>query len=370
MREAWSLTLAEMLSLLPWGWAPLEITYKLRSGEKADDPLHSSRYDDGKVGWASWSIRAQDTLLNWVFNDAGDPVGFVQQAPPTYAPTFIPLSKCLHLKTSARKGNPEGVSVLRACYRPWYFKKHIENIEAIGVERDLAGLPVAEVPAELLSPARTAEQTAIFNAVRDIVVNIRRDDQEGIVWPSDRDAQGNQLYTLKLLSTGGTRQFDTGKIIDRYNTQIAMAVLADFMMLGHQATGSWALASSKTSLFSTALGAWLDTICQAVNTQAIPQLLRMGGMDASRAPTLTHGDVESLELGELGTFVQALNSAAPLFQGDGGQQLYAHLLKQAGLPVPSESAPQQAGEPRQASEMDDLIDSVLDDAFALAKEVA
>jgi len=370
MREPWSLTLAEMLSFLPWGWAPLELVYKLRNGLKTDDALRNSRYDDGKVGWASWSIRAQDTLLNWEFNDAGDPIGFVQQAPPTYAPTFIPLSKCLHLKTSARKGNPEGVSVLRACYRPWYFKKHIENIEAIGVERDLAGLPVAEVPAELLSPARTAEQTAIFNAVRDIVVNIRRDDQEGIVWPSDRDAQGNQLYTLKLLSTGGARQFDTGKIIDRYNTQIAMAVLADFMMLGHQATGSWALASSKTSLFSTALGAWLDTICQAMNTQAIPQLLRMNGMDASRAPTLTHGDVESLELGDLGTFVQALNSAAPLFQGDGGQQLYAHLLKQAGLPVPSESAPQQAGLPRQASEMDDLIDSVLDDAFALAKEVA
>jgi hypothetical protein len=370
MREPWSLTLAEMLSFLPWGWAPLELVYKLRNGLKTDDALRNSRYDDGKVGWASWSIRAQDTLLNWEFNDAGDPIGFVQQAPPTYAPTFIPLSKCLHLKTSARKGNPEGVSVLRACYRPWYFKKHIENIEAIGVERDLAGLPVAEVPAELLSPARTAEQTAIFNAVRDIVVNIRRDDQEGIVWPSDRDAQGNQLYTLKLLSTGGARQFDTGKIIDRYNTQIAMAVLADFMMLGHQATGSWALASSKTSLFSTALGAWLDTICQAMNTQAIPQLLRMNGMDASRAPTLTHGDVESLELGDLGTFVQALNSAAPLFQGDGGQQLYAHLLKQAGLPVPVDSAPQQAGEPRQASEMDDVIDSVLDDAFALAKEVA
>ena len=204
--------------------------------------------------------------------------------------------KCLHLKTSARKGNPEGVSVLRACYRPWYFKSTL-RISGDWRRARPGRLPVAEVPAELLSPTRTAEQTAVFNAVRDIVVNIRRDAQEGIVWPSDRDDKGNQLYTLKLLSTGGTRQFDTGKIIDRYNTQIAMAVLADFMMLGHQATGSWALASSKTSLFSTALGAWLDTICQAVNTQAIPQLLRLNRMDASRAPALTHGDVESLELG-------------------------------------------------------------------------
>jgi hypothetical protein len=79
--------------------------------------------------------------------------------------------------------------------------------------------------------------------------------------------------------------------------------------------------------------------------------------------------VESLELGELGTFIQALNSAAPLFQGDGGQQLYAHLLKQAGLPIPAETALQQASEPRRASEIDDVIDSVLDEAFALAKEV-
>ena len=71
------------------------------------------------------------------------------------------------------------------------------------------------MPAELLSPTLAAEQTAVFNAVRDIVVNIRRDAQKGIVWPSDRDDKGNQLYTLKLLSTGGTRQFDTGKIIDR-----------------------------------------------------------------------------------------------------------------------------------------------------------
>lgn len=349
MREAWSLTLAEMLSLLPWGWAPMELTYKLRSGEKAADPLRSSQYDDGRVGWASWSIRAQDTLVQWEFNDAGDPIGFVQQAPPDYRAVFIPLAKCLHLKTSARKGNPEGVSVLRACYRPWYFKKHIENIEAIGIERDLAGLPVAEVPANLLGVSRTADETAVFNAIREIVVNIRRDEQEGVIWPMAYDDSGKPLYNLKLLSSGGTRQFDTGKIIDRYNTQIAMAVLADFMMLGHQATGSWALASSKTSLFSTALGAWLDTICQAVNTQAIPQLLRMNGMDASRAPKLTHGDVESLELGELGAFVQALGTAAPLFTGDAGQQLYAHLLKQAGLPVPSEEGTEEAPDDAAAS---------------------
>ena len=331
MREPWSLTLAEMLSFLSWGWAVLEITYKQRHGDKPDDELHASQYDDGKIGWASWGIRAQDSLLQWEFGDAGEPVALIQQAPPSYIQTAIPLAKCIHLKTSARKGNPEGVSVLRAVYRPWYFKKHIENIEAIGIERDLAGLPVAEVDAALLNPDRSAAETAIFEAVKQIVVNIRRDEQEGVVWPLAYDEAGHSLYNLKLLSSSGARQFDTGKIIDRYNTQIAMAVLADFMMLGHQASGSWALASSKTSLFSTALGAWLDTICQAVNTQAIPQLLRMNGKSTTNAPKLVHDDIETLDLNEAGGFLAALSNAGELFKGEGGSLLYQFFLKQLGV---------------------------------------
>jgi hypothetical protein len=331
MREPWSLTLAEMLSFLTWGWAAMEVTYKQRHGDKIDDPLRSSQFDDGRIGWASWGIRAQDTLFQWEFGDSGDPVAFIQQAPPSYARATIPLSKCIHLKTTARKGNPEGMSVLRAVYRPWYFKKHIENIEAIGIERDLAGLPVAEVDASLLAPDRSATEAAIFEAIKSIVVGIRRDEQEGVVWPVAYDEAGHPLYTLKLLSSGGTRQFDTGKIIDRYNTQIAMAVLADFMMLGHQASGSWALASSKTSLFSTALGAWLDTICQAVNTQAIPQLLRMNGKLTANAPKLTHEDIETLDLNEAGGFLAALSNAGELFKGEGGSLLYQFFLKQLGV---------------------------------------
>jgi hypothetical protein len=205
------------------------------------------------------------------------------------------------------------VSALRTCYRPWYFKKHIENIEAIGVERDLAGLPVAEVPAELLSPTLTAEQTAVFNAVRDIVVNIRRDAQEGIVWPSNRDEQGNQLYTLKLLSTGGTRQFDTSAIIQRYEQRIAMSVLADMILLGHEAVGSYALSATKTSMFKTAMQAWLTSIAGVVNAHAIPRLLRLNGMDVALTPRLTFGAVGDVDIDTVITFVKDMTAAGMQF---------------------------------------------------------
>jgi len=343
MREPWPLTLAEILSFIPWGWATLNKVYKLRQGEITGDngerdDLKSSAYDDGKIGWATWSIRAQETTNRWVFDDAGGVVGFIQVAPPAYVEVPIPLSACLHFRTTSRKGNPEGLSTLRTAYDAWYYRKHIRRIEGIGVERDLAGIPVAEVPAAILSPERTAEEAAVYNAIYQIVTNLRRDEQEGVVWPGDRDERGNKLYDLRLLSTGGTRQFDTGKIIERNSTEMAMSLLADFIFLGHQGVGSWALASSKTSLFATALGAWLDTICAVINTQAIPQLLRLNGYKVKAPPKLTHGDIETMDLGALGTYLEALSHSAALFSGESGQLLYRHLLEQAGLPAPAAQA--------------------------------
>jgi hypothetical protein len=141
----------------------------------------------------------------------------------------------------------------------------------VGVERDLAGIPYAKVPGRLLSADRTAEELTTYNAIVNIVTNLRNDEQAAIVWPNDRDEQGNPYYEFGLLTTGGSRLFDTGKIIERYDSRIAMAVMADFILLGHQQVGSYSLVSSKTNLFSTALGAWLGW-------QALPIVLLLSSL--------------------------------------------------------------------------------------------
>ncbi len=74
-----------------------------------------------------------------------------------------------------------------------------------------------------------------------MVKSIRRDEYEGLVLPHG--------FEFELVSTGGARQFDTNAIINRYDAKIAMTVLADFIMLGHQKVGSFALSSDKTELF-------------------------------------------------------------------------------------------------------------------------
>ena len=345
MRESWPMTLAEIMSFIPWGWAAMEKVYKVRGGDvtRADgspDKLRSSKFDDGKTGWASWSIRGQDSLLHWIFDDeTGEALSFVQMPAPTYTPRTVPLGKCMHFRASSRKGNPEGVSVLRGAYQAWYFLKNIRRIEAIGIERDLAGIPVFEVPGHLLNSTESTEaEQAALAAYQRIGANLRNDEQAFVILPGDTDERGNKLYGLKLLSTGGTRQFDTNKVIERYRTDIAMSVLADFILIGHQQVGSYSLVSSKTTLFATALGAWLDSICTEINAH-IPELLRFNGMDAARAPKLAHGDVEKIDLEALGPYLTSLVDAwqKGLFSGAGGERLYRHMLDQAGMPTPTEA---------------------------------
>lgn len=318
MADTWDDTLAEILTMIPWGFAPLEMTFKRRS--------------DGRVGWQSWGIRAQDTVDEWLWNPDGSVSGFWQMAPPNYTRVFIPADKMLLFRTTSRKGNPEGRSILRNAYRSWYFKKHVQNIEGVGIERDLAGLPVAWIPPEYLSDDATSDQVSIRNSIKDIVTNIKRDEQEGVVWPLIYDDHGNKLFDLTLMSTGGTRQFDTDKIITRYDQRIAMTVLADFILLGHEKVGSFSLSSDKTNMFSTALAAWLESIAETINRFAIPKLFKLNGWPVDRLPRLTHGDIEKISLTELADYVSKLTGS--IIEPD--DELERYLRQQADLPEKAE----------------------------------
>lgn len=354
MSFSWPDTLSEILTMLPWGWFWAELCYKQRLGpQDEDDPEAppSSQYSDGRIGWHKFAPRAQETLYRWDVDQHGDVRGMLQQAAPTWAINYIPVSKSMLFRTSVRKGNPEGFPILRRAYLAWYYKTNMQRIEAVGVERDLAGLPVALVPARILDDEAPPELARQRDMIQKLLLNIRRDEQEGVMFPSDKDAQGHLAYELKLLSTGGRRQFATGDIIERYDERIAMSVLADFLTLGHgrNSHGSYAMSVDKTKMFSIALSAWLDTICETINTHAIPRLLRLNGMDAATSPSLAHGPIEMADLAAMGTYLKNLSDAGILTVTPA---LRKAVLDQASLPVPTDDV---------LAELDDMIAEGLDE---------
>lgn len=341
MSHTWSDFISEVLTMLPFGFAPLEIVYKKRQGDVKDG---SSKYDDGRIGWRKIALRAQETVAEWLWDEAGGLQGFVQQLPEGGAKPTIPIEKCLLFRTTVRKQNPEGRSLLRGAYRSYYFKKRMEEIEAIGIERDLAGFPIMRLPAELMSADATAANKAVYDAYQRILRNIRRDEQEGIIMPSTRDASGNLMYEFELMSSGGARSFDTSGIIERYNKTIAMSMLADFILLGHEGVGSFALSSDKTSLFSVSLGSILLSIKEVINSYGVKRLFALNGFSVEKLPELTYEDIETPDLAELGAYISAITGAGmPLFPNE---ELQEHLMQAANLPYnPEKIAQEQADVP-------------------------
>lgn len=328
MEMSWAETISEVMSMLIYGWSFHEVVYKRRGGI-GTDPKTKSKFNDNKLGWRKLPIRAQDTLERWEFDEeSNDVVGMWQLPAPDYVLRYIPMNKALLFRTSVSKNNPEGKSILRNAYRSYVFKKRFEEVEGVGVERDLTGIPIAHVDPKILDPNATVAEKAILASIQDIVQNIRRDTQDGVIWPRKYDENGNLLYELTLMTSGGSRAFNVGEIIDRYDRRMAQSVLADFIMMGHETVGSFALSSSKTRLFAVALGAWLDMITGVFNDQAIPKLFELNGI-TENLPVLVHTDLEIPDLNELADFISKLAGVGIILDDDATED---HLRQIAKLP--------------------------------------
>jgi phage gp29-like protein len=329
MSDSWDQTLSSILTMLIFGYSYHEIVYKYRGGLDAKDGTRRSKFNDGKIGWRKFPIRAQETLFRWDIDETGGINGMVQVDPSGGGVHYIPIEKAMLFRTSVNKNNPEGRSILRNAYRPWYFKKRIEEIEAIGIERDLAGLPVAFVPPEYLSASASDAQKAVLASVQQIVTSIKRNEQEGVVFPTLYDEHGNKQFDLNLLSSGGSRQFDTDKIIQRYDQRMSMSILSDFILLGSDKVGSYALGSTKMDLWSMAVDSIAKNIAEVINSYAIPRLMKLNGMDVSRCPQLNYGEINHVDLTEIGDFVTKLAQAGVLVPD---ANLEHYLRDLAGLP--------------------------------------
>lgn len=301
MSQTWSDVMTEILTMLPYGWAYLEIVYKKREGTNRD-PSRNSRFNDGLIGWRKLPLRAQSSLDFWNMDPAGGIHGMHQKTIKGQS-AYIPIEKALLFRTESTMNNPEGRSIFINAYRPWLFKKRIEELEGIGIERDLAGLPVLTTPENLdiWNPNDAIAQNQKQEA-ENLVRNIRRDEQEGVVLPFG--------WTLTLLGSTGKRNFDTTTVVGRYNNMIAMTVMADFIILGHNNRyGSKALAGNKTAMFQRSITGWLDSIQEVLNRYAVPRLMLVNGLSIDDPPQFQHGEVTLPDLAEVGQFLERLARA-------------------------------------------------------------
>lgn len=291
--------LIDILTMLPFGFSAFEVVYKRRQGERGEVP---SDFNDGRLGWRKIVHMPQDSIDEFLLDDTGGLEAIRQGR------VILPIDKCALFRT--RHDSPWGRSMLRSAYPPWLRRKRIEEIEAIGIERDLAGLPVMYMTPEIMSNGtRLAEY-------QDIVRNIRNDEQAGVILPALWDEAGNKLLWLELLGSPGSRTFDTNSIINRYSREIAISVLQDILLLGHEKVGTQALAVEKRDLSDAALTSWLDEIGSVISSHVTPRLLALNGLPTQLAPTWEHASLRDDDLAVMAQILSDLGSAGYTLAGD------------------------------------------------------
>ena len=307
--------IAEALSFLSYGFAWFEVVYKRRVGPSERSDKKKSKYTDGRIGVRKIASRAPWTINKFdVDQKTGDVLGIEQSVGIMAGKNYIPTNKSLYYRTTSLNGDPSGRSILRNAYTSYEYLNNLQAIEAIAVERELAGIPVARIPAEYLSGDASVAQAGFVNNLQQILRDVKFNEQGYIITPSDTypDKDGSptsiRLVDVELMSSSGSRNIDIDPIVRRYQHDIARSVLSEFLMLGSQG-GSYALSKSKTDLFLRALESYVQQIVDVLNKQLVERLWELNGLDYSLMPTIKAGDVAPHDLREIAGFLRNLNGA-------------------------------------------------------------
>ena len=255
MTHSWDDHISDALGFLWYGWSMFTVTYQV---------------DNGRVLWRKLKTLGHDTLQRWLFDEDGGLRG-VQQWPHLW-PDEIPIERMLIYRFRRARGNPEGESILRPAWPAWYYAKNVQHIEAIGIERNLAGLPTIQLP-EGADMTESDDDSTDIGRARRLVRNVRNDEHAGIVLPPG--------WEFNLVSSGGgNKAADTDMVINRYDKRMLMATLSQFLMLGMDNVGAMATFEGATDFFTLTLNAAADTISRTFTKFAVERLLKLNGYEA------------------------------------------------------------------------------------------
>lgn len=317
--QTWAEFVSDALSCNVFGFSVHEKVYRRRTKS------NGSKYDDNVIGWKKLPIRNQETIQRFVFSEDGNELLGVTQdlsrvtdiygrySSRTSKKVVLPRSKFMLFRAGKHKGDPFGKSPLRDAYLAWRFLTVIEEIEANGVAKDLAGLPVLKLPPQYLSSDASNEQKAIRAYYENVMRNLQLNQQSALILPQAYDPDTRQpLFNLELLSLNGGKAMDTTKIKEYYKNLILTSLFADILVLGQSSGGSLALGQIKNSLSGNAAEAMLKKIASVIQDDLIKQTYELNNWDTSRMGVMDYDNIQTEDLESFSKAVQRFASTSVL----------------------------------------------------------
>lgn len=201
---------------------------------------------DGKIYLKDLAPRTQSSILQWQTIDKQAGITQRKRSDMIYEPDeannkdktefSIPLRKLLIFTNDKEGDDLTGRSVLRSAYKHYKYKSGIYRVSAVGIEKTAVGVPTGILP-EGVTPDSEA-----YQSFEEALQNVRANEKTYMLLPYGYDFK----FTT---SSGGSLGTAVKDMIDHHDRMITMCVLAEFLMLGQNSTGSYALSQDKSNFF-------------------------------------------------------------------------------------------------------------------------
>ncbi len=199
-----------------------------------------------------------------------------------------------HLYLVGRALIPTHNSLLRSIFRTWRMCRDLENLEAIGIERDVGGMPVAKLPEGDIGDEDETD-------LRETLKNLRNDDALYLLLPNGVEVEPYG---------GGNKSYDVASVIDRKQKEILGRGFAQFLKLGMDNVGTQALVQGSQDFFMFALKSVQTFLLEAWNLQLVPYLFTFNNFPGmSGYPTLQWAEPGKVD------FVNIINAMSAAVNG-------------------------------------------------------
>lgn len=319
-------------STFEWGYSVFDVwTYKRQ---------------DGHIGIKEMVLIGQNSVEDWEVDEFGRATAVNQFVPVVGITKTITRDRYVHFLNQNNCGSPEGESMYRYAYKPWYYKKRLQEIEAIQAERG-TGMPLLYVDAQLAIDAESSNTETANNAkallsqYTRMLRDVRQNKESGLLifaspYESTDAATGRTTFStmrtaeFEFATPSASNAVDLDKVIRRYDIGMARTVLADFLFLGTSGSGgNRSLSDNSTSLFLKGVQAKLENIASTLNRQLIPMIFKLNGWPLDKLPSLRVGTAMKESLTTLGAYVRDLAGAGALTPDEALEEF---LRSEGGLP--------------------------------------
>lgn len=341
MTTSWSSVVRKIAMYRFLGFSLMEWTAKKR--------------DDGSIGFLDIEHRPQSSITRWIRDKSGT-VESVIQTVMGLNEVEIPRSKLVYAVDDMLTDSPEGLGLFRHAAPTWERLKSFLELEEVGFETDLRGIPIGRAPlgelkADVEKTAKGTPERAMAEAgrhakikpLKDLIGNHIRNKRLGAMLPSDTFMATNadsqtptavSKWALELLSGDSTSFPDMAKAITRMTQELARLLGVEHLLLGSDGAGSLALAQSKVGTFYLNLTSTLLDLVEIIERDVIQPLADMNGWPPELVPSVAVSEISDVDLDQVARILASLATAgAPIMADD---PIVAEIRDRMGFSRPAE----------------------------------